>query len=89
MSAGSTSDSAGFVDLSSFSHVDTSVTSAKSSVIKSPLVRNNGVAKIEVLDGNKTEPTIHVHRQNDKITKIEFICSCGKSTDVDLEYEDE
>ena len=89
MSNESSSETNPFMDLSSFDHISTSVNSTRSSVIKSSLVKNTGTARIEIIDGGKAEPTIHIHRQDDKITKIEFACSCGKSTHLDLEYEEE
>jgi len=78
-----------FTDLGSFQHVATSSSSTKSSVIKSSTVHAGGKAVIEVLDGNHSEPTIYIHRDGERILKIEFTCSCGKSTHLDLEYEGE
>lgn len=89
MNEGASQGEDSFVGLTSFNHITTFVASAKSSLVKSSSVKDTGVAKIEVSDGDGSEPSIHVHKQGDKITKIEFICSCGKSTHLDLEYEGE
>jgi hypothetical protein len=78
-----------FTDLAAFQHVATPSAATKSSIIKSSEVSVGGKAIIEVLDGNHSEPTVYIHRDGDKILKIEFTCSCGKSTHLDLEYEGE
>ncbi len=78
-----------FVDLMSYDSLKTRSESVQSSVIKSSYVRNEGAAKIELLDGCRTEPSVYIHRQGDKIERIEFVCTCGKSTHVSLDYEEE
>ena len=89
MSKTSDSRAVDFVDYNSFEHISSRSDSTRSSIIKSTSVKEKGIAKIEVISGNETEPSIYIHRQDEKISKIEFICSCGKSTHLDLEYEDE
>ena len=89
MSKGTTSGDSKFVDFSSFEHICSSAHSTKSSVIKSTSVKDRGVAKIEIIDGESTEPSIYIHRQGERISKIEFVCSCGKSTHLDLEFDEE
>lgn len=80
---------ASFTDLATFQHVATTSSSTKSNIIKSSTVHAGGKATIEVLDGNHSEPTVFIHRDGERILKIEFTCSCGKSTHLDLEYEGE
>jgi hypothetical protein len=76
-----------FIGLNSFDHISTSIGSAKSTLIKSSSVKEVGIAKIEIIDGNGVEPTIHVHKQGEEIVKIEFKCSCGRSTHLDIEHD--
>jgi hypothetical protein len=79
----------GFLDLASFVRVTPRASINKSSVIKSSFVKDDGNQKIEILDGDSTEPTIHIQRTGEKIEHIEFICPCGKSSHVTLEYDQE
>ena len=89
MNASSSGDENPFVDLIAFDHIKAPVTSVKSSVVKSSAIQYNGVAKIEIIDGTHAEPAIQVQREGDRIKKIEFICPCGKSAHLDLEYVEE
>jgi hypothetical protein len=78
-----------FVGLNSFDHINTVAGSAKSMLLKSSIVRDAGIAKIEIIDGHGEEPSVLVHRQGDQIVKIEFKCSCGRSTHLDIEHDAE
>jgi len=79
----------GFLDLASFHRITPTVMMNKSAVIKSAHVRNDGTQNIEILDGSSAEPSVHIQRTGDKIESIEFICPCGKSSHVSLEYDEE
>jgi hypothetical protein len=89
MSSDSSHGKDSFVGLNTFNHINTSIGTAKSSLLKSSAVKHVGIAKIDVLEGKDAEPTVFVHRQGDAIVKIEFICSCGRSTHLDIEHADE
>jgi hypothetical protein len=78
-----------FVDFLSFDHINTEKTSTKSSIIKSSQIKQSGVSKIEVIEGTQSEPTVLIRRQGERIEKIEFVCTCGKSAHLDLQYEEE
>jgi hypothetical protein len=78
-----------FVDFGSFEHISSSTQSTKSSIIKATSVSDKGIAKIDVIDGESAEPSIFIHREEERISKIEFVCSCGKSTHLDMEYDGE
>jgi len=78
-----------FIGLNSFDHISTSIGSAKSSLIKSSSVKDVGSATIDIIDGNGTEPTVLVHKKGEQIVKIEFKCSCGRSTHLDIEHDAE
>ncbi|MCX6135340.1 MAG: hypothetical protein NTU47_16160 [Ignavibacteriales bacterium] len=78
-----------FVDLNAFESVRADATRTSSSIIKSTAVSNAGVAKIEIIEGDQGAPTIQVQREGDRIKQIEFICSCGRSAHLDLEYDEE
>jgi hypothetical protein len=54
-------------------------------VIKSDAVTvKNGLKVSPVEDG---EPDILVHRDGDRIEKIEFTCKCGRSSAVSFDYD--
>jgi len=58
---------------------------AAGNVIKGSLVsvhRGDSVSPME--DG---EPDVLVHRDGDKIVKIEFTCKCGRTSSVEFDYE--
>lgn len=78
-----------FTDLASFTHIASASVSTQSSIIKSSRVKLEGSTIIEVLDGHEVEPTVYVRREGDKVVRIEFLCVCGKSTHLDVEYDAE
>ncbi len=80
---------ADFVDLLSYDNVKSKSVRHRSNLIKSASILERGAAKIEYMDGEHTEPSIVVHRQDEKVARIEFICSCGKTSTISLEYEDQ
>ena len=58
---------------------------AAGNVIKASLVsvrRADSVSPME--DG---EPDVLVHRDGDRITKIEFTCRCGRTSMVEFDYD--
>jgi hypothetical protein len=85
----SSGSSNGFVDLNAYENIRATSSHVRSSVIKSTVIKDAGVAKIEIIDGEKGSPAIQVQREGDKIKQIEFICPCGKSAHLDLEYDEE
>ena len=78
-----------FVDLNAFENIRAAAPPVSSSIIKSSAIKESGVAKIEIIDGDHGVPTIQIEREGDRIKQIEFVCSCGKSARLDLEYEEE
>jgi hypothetical protein len=78
-----------FVDLTAYENIRADAPRVSSCIIKSTAVKNSGVAKIEIIDGDQVAPRIQIEREGDKIKQIEFICTCGKSAHLDLEYDEE
>ncbi|MBI5474629.1 MAG: hypothetical protein HY961_20010 [Ignavibacteriae bacterium] len=58
----------------------------RGNVIKARHVMCAGQHAIDVSHASGDQPTVVMHREGDTITAIEFICSCGASTLVTLEY---
>ncbi|HTY39059.1 MAG TPA: hypothetical protein VMH23_18215 [Bacteroidota bacterium] len=88
MSTSSSNDNS-FVDLTSYETVRTKAQRINSSIIKSTSVKDAGVARIEIIDGDQASPRIQIQREGDRIKQIEFVCPCGKSAHLDLEYDEE
>jgi hypothetical protein len=56
-------------------------------LIKSRHVSCVGTKNIDVSHAATNQPTVVMHRDGDTVTAIEFVCSCGASTLVSLEYD--
>lgn len=85
----SSGNSNAFVDLNAYENIRATASKVSTSVIKATVIKDAGVARIEIIDGEKGAPTIQVQREGDKIKQIEFVCPCGKSAHLDLEYDEE
>ena len=48
-------------------------------------VSNTGCAS----DPESHEPQIVVHRDGENITRIEYLCSCGRKSEISFEYDAE
>jgi hypothetical protein len=76
-----------FVDLLTYEQCPTSASATRrGSLIKGQHIVCKGSEKIEVDCHDEGEPTVITHRNGDTITGIEFVCPCGRSTMVSLEY---
>ena len=78
-----------FTDLSSFEAVVPCRSERNGNVIKGPNMVAGGVRVIEMVDGVGDRPSIVVHRVDERIESLEFICKCGRGTLVRLEYDGE
>jgi hypothetical protein len=58
-------------------------------VLKSRQVQNAGVVVIEPGDHESRTPTVLVHREGEKVTEVEFCCTCGAHSVVQLVYDQE
>jgi len=89
MENGTAQNKNSFIDLASFDCIHSSGAMNKSSVIKSSSVKHGGVQTIEIIEGETSEPSIHIQREGNRIESIDFVCTCGKTAHVSLEYEEE
>ena len=79
-----TSRSADFTPLAAYQGVCRPGARAGGNVIKSRLVSvRNGLTVSPVEEG---EPDMLVHRDGDRIEKIEFTCKCGRTSSVTFDY---
>jgi hypothetical protein len=84
-------DEQGFTDLAEYRKVaPTGERIERGNVIKSHSVRLRGVEQIGVaMNEVKGQPSVHVHKEGDRVEWIEFLCSCGRNAKVRFEYEAE
>ena len=76
-----------FVDLLTYEQCNPSVSSTRrGNLIKGQHIACSGIERIEVDAQGEEQPTIITHRDGGTITGIEFVCPCGCSTIVSLEY---
>ncbi len=73
-----------------FSKVTTDNMVRKGKVLKSGNFRIAGKAKIEVLEDSEDGVRIILNKdENDTIREIKFVCSCGQTKSLYLDYSDE
>jgi hypothetical protein len=76
-----------FVDLLSYKRcVPPAFAGKQGNLIKGHSLSCTGIRMIEVDSQDHDQPTIITHRDGETITAIEFVCPCGCSTVVSLEY---
>lgn len=76
-----------FIDLMTYEkYLTPASTVRRSNLIKGAQIACSGAQTIDVESHDAKQPTIITHRDGDTITGIEFICPCGLSTLVSLEY---
>ena len=85
----SVSGSVNFTDLSSFESIRVEEFSQIGNVIKGDRVVSSGAHAIELHEGAGDHPSVVVHRNGERIERIEFLCQCGHGTSVTLEYDGE
>jgi hypothetical protein len=65
------------------------VASYRRAVLKSRQVQDAGVVAIEPGDHESRTPTVLVHREGETVTAVEFCCTCGACSVVQLVYDQE
>jgi hypothetical protein len=61
----------------------------RSNIIKASRVVRAKAEQVVVASDVDVEPTVLLHKDGDKIVAVEFLCKCGRSTKVQLSYEQE
>jgi hypothetical protein len=77
-----------FLDLASYKQVDMPRTS-RGNIIKAQHVTVGGSQKIGVLADAKDQPVVILHNDGERVVSAEFVCVCGRSATLHLEYEQE
>jgi hypothetical protein len=78
-----------FEDFGSFEAIRVGIGNRTGNIIKGNQVVTGGACAIELHEGGDDEPSVVIHRDHNKISRIEFICSCGRGTSLTMEYKDE
>jgi hypothetical protein len=58
-------------------------------VLKRKQVLPGGVEEVGVDDKNPDDPLLFVQRDGNRVTGVDFLCKCGRSASLRLEYDEE
>jgi hypothetical protein len=58
-------------------------------VIKRNQVVRKGVQEVGMDEKHPDDPLVYVQREGDHVTQIDFLCKCGRSASLRLEYDEE
>ena len=79
----------GFIDLSEFQTVGMPGGRAQTNVIKGMHIVHRGTEHVHRSEHDPDEPDVIVHREEDTVISIDFVCTCGRSTSVRFMYDEE
>ena len=80
-------NSSSFTDLVAYKAVGVSKPGPRGAILKSDSTERGAQMSIEVEARGSGEPQVIVHRVRDTVNRIEIVCSCGRSTEIQLEYD--
>jgi hypothetical protein len=58
-------------------------------VIKRRQAVRKGVQEVGMDEKHLDDPLVFLQRDGDKVTKLDFLCKCGRSASIRLEYDEE
>ena len=89
MSRGTKKDE--FTELADFTFGtgDTSQLAHKRNIIKRDQVIQKGVEEVGLDEKHQEDPLVFVQRDGDRVTEVDFLCKCGRSASLKLEYDEE
>jgi hypothetical protein len=64
-------------------------TSSRRNVLKRGQFIRRGVEEVSVDQKGPDDPLVFVQREGDHVTGIDFLCKCGRSASLRLEYDEE
>jgi|WetSurMetagenome_2_1015567.scaffolds.fasta_scaffold28657_4 hypothetical protein len=62
---------------------------SRRNVLKRKQVLRRGVEEVGVDDKSPDDPLLFVQRDGDRVTGVDFLCKCGRSASLRLEYDEE
>lgn len=83
------SSEAGFAALGSFEGIRIQRCSQTGNVIKASQVVSRGARAIELHENPDDLPAVVIHREGERVDRVEFVCTCGRGTTLRLEYDGE
>jgi hypothetical protein len=82
-------NSSQFMDLASYRKIRPAQGAQYGNVIKSRSATVEGRKRIEVSPDGSNQPVVLLKKTGDIVEGIEFVCTCGRSTAVQFDYEGE
>lgn len=58
-------------------------------VIKRSQIVRKGVEEVGLGEESADDPMVFVQRDGEQVTGVEFVCKCGRSAKLRLEYDEE
>ena len=58
-------------------------------IIKRNQVIQRGVEEVGLDEKHQEDPLVFVQRDGDRVTEVNFLCKCGRSASLRLEYDKE
>ncbi len=77
-----------FLDLASYTRVDVPE-QIRGNIIKAAHISIGGTEKVGVLAGMKDDPVVVLRKEGERVTSAEFVCKCGRSVILEMDYEQE
>jgi hypothetical protein len=77
-----------FVDLASYKAINVTKR-IRGNIIKSANISMGNSVQVGVTTEGKAEPIILLHRDGDRVIAAEFVCKCGRSATLHLDYEED
>ena len=65
------------------------VPGSRKNVLKREQIVRKGVEEVGVDEKSSEDPLLFVQRDGDRVTGVDFLCKCGRSASIRLEYDEE
>jgi len=77
-----------FLDLAAYKKIDVPL-KRRGNIIKAGHISIVGKEKVGVLSDANDDPIVVLHKEEERVTSAEFVCKCGRSVVLHLDYEQE
>lgn len=84
---GNQSGESGFAALGSFEGIKIQERAQAGNIIKASQVVSRGAHAIELHENPDNLPSVVIHRDGERVDRVEFVCTCGRGTTLRLEYD--
>jgi hypothetical protein len=79
----------GFAALGSFEGIKVQQRAQAGNIIKASQVVSRGAHAIELHENPDNLSSVVIHRDGERVDRVEFVCICGRGTTLRLEYDGE